>query len=342
MKLRFTFFAVLLCQIAAAQITFSPEEEKIGVNKTAGVNTSGNKPFWLGTGNYPLIHLDSSQNHKVGIGVGYKSGPGITSPYTFSEHAKLHIRHEGGPGSSSQSQKGPHLLLDEATANGAASIRFRQSTLETSGPAGGETLVPGSRYWDLRGFANGALIWDDEFRLINSAVSNDLLRVGGNGKFTFSGDGITTLEIKSKADNLTSVISFGSVDSLNTGNIRHFNTEGVTQFETKGKVALALDNGFAKIGSDPLAPKVKTWLGTGEIADASGNLINFTGLPVDATKILDISVMLSRSITIEGIGTFEQTYKLYNVSILNNIVTVGPAGNDEIGEQVRVFVVYME
>ncbi|MGR3809767.1 hypothetical protein [Jiulongibacter sp. NS-SX5] len=339
MKLRFTFFAVLLCQIAAAQITFSPEEEKIGVNKTAGVNTSGNKPFWLGTGNYPLIHLDSSQNHKVGIGVGYKSGPGITSPYTFSEHAKLHIRHEGGPGSSLQSQKGPHLLLDEATANGAASIRFRQSTLENSGPAGGETLVPGSRYWDLRGFANGANTDEDEFRLINSGSDRDILNIRGSGKFTLTGKGFTMMEIKAPTTMPLATLEFGTVDSLNSGRIMHFTDAGLMQFQTNNQVGLALEDGYAKIGSDSEAPKIKTWLGTATIADTTGYLTDFVGLPANPDKILDISVMLSYS----TIGSLTYAQKYYDIKIyFRNEVTIGAAPQEHVGKTVKIYVTYTE
>lgn len=322
-----------------AQIQTLPEEITglTTPKKQARMNTYSNKPFWIGTGGYPHIHFDSSDNHKIGIGVGHKSGGTVLSPLKFTEHAKVHIRHEGGSGSEFQNQKGPHLLLDEATSEYPAVVRFRQSTLETTGPGGGgaEIMTPGDRYWDIRGFANGATPSSDAFRIINSGLSEDMVNIDGNGDFKFEGVGNPRIQLKGPATAGFIGLELGvSGVGANGGKIWYYPINDEIQIFSGSDRTLSINNGFVKLGSNSSAPKIKTWLGTVTTSTTAGVGLNYGFLPATEDKILAISCMIT--------GADGVTGQIYAFSIDGTTISFESLGSNYLGKEIRMFVTYTE
>ncbi|SOE23864.1 hypothetical protein SAMN06298216_4241 [Spirosomataceae bacterium TFI 002] len=298
-------------------------------NRQAKIKSSDNKPFWIGTGGHAHIHLDSSSNHKVGIGVGVNSTSNPAAPIGFTEHAKLHIRHKGGVGSQLQASKGPHLLLDEATANRSAILRFRQSTIE-SDEDGLNQMVPGARYWDIRGFANSTnpvVPWGDELLFINSGLELPVLSIAGtgaiginkqvperslhvNGGALIQNDLFADSKLEIKASSFA-ILELGEKGSnLGYGEIKYeigsdamiFNTDG-GDFGIKikdNKLAVGgntsfnptstLDvHGYSQLGES--APKIKMEELSIVMPPANSVAQSYT-LPVDASKILNLVVVV--------------------------------------------------
>lgn len=316
---------------ATAQIEIRPAGS-LGFDPfTANINGEKNKPFWIGVGSHPHIYLDSSANHKVGIGSAIKAPLGT---FKHNYHAKLHVRHIGGPGSNFNTQAGPHLLLDEATSASPSVLRFRQSTTTTSGVGAfaEETLVIGSRYWDIRGFANSSSTTaeglGDFLDFINSGsltpepilslrggtgrvginTDNPLsrLHVIGDGRFspTSNGEANVILDglinsIKMGSSGQQGIISYETVSHgmrFSTDN----NLEGMRLSDNKLKVGshatpeATLDvDGFSILGDSPSAPKIKTWYGEAYLPANLNAVSNHNILPVQGNKILSCQVMVS-------------------------------------------------
>ncbi|SOE23865.1 hypothetical protein SAMN06298216_4242 [Spirosomataceae bacterium TFI 002] len=331
-------FLIFCTSEVFSQVYVGPEEiiSPAMPKKQAKLTSSNNKPYWIGVGGYPHIHLDSSSNHKIGIGVGHKSGNTFLHQTIFTEHAKVHIRHEGGPGSDFQNQKGPHLLLDESTADNPAVIRFRQSTLETTPTSGGaEKMTPGLRHWDIRAFANGESLGQDEFRILNSGATEDLVNIDGDGQFTFTGEGNTLMELKGPAssDNLIK-FEFGKAGSTNGGKIWYNPINNRIQFLTGSKRSLELDDGLVKIGSDVKAPKIKTWFETVTTSTTAGVGLNYAFLPAPEDKILSVSCMIT--------GEDGVTGQIYAFSIDGTTISFESFGSNYLGKEIRMFVTYTE
>jgi hypothetical protein len=313
------------------QIQIDPETSSVDPlpNRQAKIKSSDNKPYWIGTGGYPHFHLDSSGNHKVGIGVGFKSTNTPFSPLSFTEHAKVHIRHEGGTGNLKQGSKGPQLLLDESTADHSAVLRFRQSTIATDGEGFNE-IIPGARYWDIRGFANSTspvIPWGDELLFINSALINPVLSIAGTGAIGVNkqvpertlhvnGNSLiqsedfpnTTFEIKS---NENSLLQFGEVGlTTGFGEIKYETESDAMTISTNGgefgvkikdnKLAVggstsfnptsALDvHGYTQLGES--APKIKMETLNIVFPGSNNAALNYT-LPVDASKIIHLEIIV--------------------------------------------------
>lgn len=345
-KISYLFTFLLISSTVFGQIEIVPEKSTITpIKNQARIRSSENKPFWIGTGGSPTIHFDSSENHKIGIGVGHKSGGAAFSPTIFTEHAKVHIRHEGGPGSEFQNQKGPHLLLDEATAINPAVIRFRQSTLETSPTsAGAETMTPGARYWDIRGFANGSNPGNDEFRILNSGAAEDLLKISGYGDFTFSASN-PLLELKGSSTSLYPHLSleFGVSGQSNTGKIRYTTDGEVFEFYSGNVKTMTLDNGYVGIGSDVEAPKIKTFFRTINMAIAGGVTTNMTGLPATEGKILSVDIMITNTngIVVGADSKIDDSEFLWSINGTTlSLITTALNSSLIFGRTARVFITY--
>jgi hypothetical protein len=323
--------SLLVSNVSLAQIQIEPEEPYVqsADQFQAHINTIKKKPFYLGTGFYPSFHLDSSSQNKIGIGVGYRYSTILPSPWVFEEHAKLHIRHRSGLGNTATSQRGPHLVLDESTADNPAILRFRQSTIETVGDL--NVLQPGLQYWDIRGFANANLAepgWGDELLFINSAIAVPVLSLTGYSwvginkqvperTLHVNGDGLFQNELLSKSTVLirgvnTSSVQFGESGSTSGfGEINYDMASDAMSFLTNNgdfglkimdnKVAIggavsfnpsaSLDvHGFTSLGEN--APKIKM-VELSFIMPAANSVTEaFDILPVDASKILHLSIIV--------------------------------------------------
>ena len=323
------------------------------------------EPYWIGA-KRPQFHFDTSANAKVGLGAHFALNQLPISETVFFEHAKLHIRHEGGPGSESQNQKGPHLLLDEATADNAAVIRFRQSTIgpELMGTTN-NTLKIGARSWDLRGFANGNTLASDEFRLINSGAQEDLITIDGDGNFKLSGESNTRLEIKGPGDNQPVKLEFGEVGTVaNSGRIWYNTGTGVMQVFSEGAASLTIDNGRVGIGSEnpgdsklyvdgystlgdhTAAPKIKTWYGQAFLPSSHDGSTNHNILPVAEGRILDVSIMVTND---NGVvvpeASIEETGSYFYYTIDGTTIslkTTTTTSSLVLGRLARIFVTYTD
>lgn len=333
-----------------AQVEIVPEKNSplVGLRNQAFISSENAKPYWIGIGNNPIIHLDSSENYKVGIGTNYKKQGLIFTPWSFVERAKVHIRHEGGSGEF-QNQKGPHLLLDEATADRSAAIRFRQSTiLESSSPGGAlYTYEPGARYWDVLGFANGVNTSFDNFRIKNSGNPHDLFELNGTGNMFLRGEGSTKLALLSS--NTTGVIrvDMGETTGVPKGQIAYSLSTNHMEFKTNTATALELsDDGFVSIGSDAAAPNIKTWYGTITLSSTAGVTTNIL-LPSGLNKsdVLSIKVMVTNTLgnVVEAnndISDCALSWTLNNNTL--SLKTDNIFSSLILGRQARVFVIYKD
>ncbi|MCP9768331.1 hypothetical protein EGI22_10435 [Lacihabitans sp. LS3-19] len=277
-----------------------------------------------------MIHFDSSQYNKVGIGVGFKEENTNSSPYLFEEHAKLHIRHIGGTGSNVTNQKGPHLLLDEATADRVAVIRFRQSTIETN-ELGKNSLVPGARYWDIRGFANSTSPippWGDEMLFVNSGLDVPVLSLAGTASVGINkqvpestlhvnGDALIQNEISPISTLIVRGTSTSSIELGESGQTTGYgeisydmDSDALSIWTNKDKFGLKMkDNkvaiggnssfnpnstldvhGFTNLGEN--SPKIKTELLNIIMPSAASATSVYSILPVDASKIIRIEIIV--------------------------------------------------
>jgi hypothetical protein len=181
LKSSFGGLLLLLAVEVNAQIEISPASQ-IALNyQPAAIKTLGKRPFWIGVDNLPNIYLDSSQTKKIGLSTFYRgSSP---SSMIFFNHAKFHIRHDASLSNNNEG-RGPHLLLDEASLENAAVLRFRQSVILNSNPLfplGEQMLTVSPRFWDVRGFANGTTKSQDWLRFVNSD-HGAILTITGDGK----------------------------------------------------------------------------------------------------------------------------------------------------------------
>lgn len=351
-----------------AQIEINPEN-KTSIPESEAHIKSDNIPFWLGAG-IPQFHFDTSSNAKVGLGAWHKKNSTLLSPTEYFEHAKLHIRHEGGPGSNFQNQKGPHLLLDESTSDNPAVLRFRQSTITTdSSPTGEKSVTPGARSWDLRGFANGASLGGDEFRLTNSGAAQDLVHISGNGDFTLSGDGNTRLEIKGPSDNQPTKLELGAVgESSNGGRLWYNSSTGEMQVFADGAVALTLDagnvgigsvnpgssklyvDGYSTLGDHANTPKIKTWYDTANLPSDYNSVTNHNILPVRAARILSISILVTNDDgQVVPPNFFEESFDSYYYYTLDGTIisfytddSFDVSSQKVLGKTARIFVTYTD
>jgi hypothetical protein len=366
-KLTLLLAGIFIYSLSNAQIQILPEiVQSVVSNKQANISSSG-KPYWIGTSGSPHMHLDSGLHHKIGIGVGHKSGNFPTSPIKFEEHAKVHIRHAGGPSSTETAQKGPHLLLDEATSDRSAVIRFRQSTLELSGTFGDiETITPGARYWDVRGFGNSSILGGDEFRIVNSGATEDLLKIDGDGDFKFSGEGSTRLQIKGPADNNPVKLEFGQVgEASNRGRIWYNNATNVMQVFSDGAASLTIDDGrvgigsvnpgtsklyvdgYTTLGDHAQAPKIKTWLGTANLPTSHNSQTNHNILPVSKERILSCNIMVTNDegyVVCQNVAYIASSYFFYKIDGTTISLFTGDNYDSSrvIGESARIFVTYTD
>lgn len=322
-KCFFIFFLLLFSFGLSAQISIQPEEPLLNeAIRSARINSSNNKPFWIGTGSYANINLDSSTYHKVGIGTQYDFNLGSRK---FVNHAKLHIRHIGSTGSEFNTQAGPHLLLDEGTSDRSAVVRFRQSIIEDADPIKPgiqETITPGARYWDIRGFANSdnpSPGLGDFLNFVHSGQTEPVMSLrGGSGrvgigtenplnKLHVAGDARIKPESGSDAilylDALFGAIhmgfsgSAGKIINNEVSNSMLFYTDD-DQFAmhlSTGKVKLGSDgtpsstlhvDGFTKLGDN--APKIKMFEITGTLASLENTEIFEIGLPFSQTQLIGI------------------------------------------------------
>lgn len=325
------------------------------------------EPYWIGA-KRPQFHFDTSANAKVGLGTHFPLNQLPISETVFFEHAKLHVRHEGGPGSEFQSQKGPHLLLDEATADNAAVIRFRQSEVE-AGMGITNELTLGARSWDLRGFANGSTLASDEFRLVNSGAQEDLITIDGDGNFKLSGEGNTRLEIKGPSDNQPVKLEFGEVGmAANSGRIWYNTSTGVMQVFSNGVASLTIDegrvgigsenpgdsklyvDGYSRLGDHGNAPKIKTWYGQAFLPSNFNGVTNHNILPVNQSRILSVSIMVTND---EGLTVppnfFEESYDSYYYYTIDGTTislytddAIDVSSQDVLGKLARIFVTYTD
>lgn len=317
--------------VSSAQIEIMPAERGLnGSSSPAKINTSNSSPFWIGVGNKPSIHLDSSSFSKVGIGVNFRKF--ILFPNSgFEEHAKVHIRHAASLGNTME-EAGPQLLLDEATATNPAILRFRQSTL-LSNPPGIQTMQPGLRYWDIKAFANNSTSgFPDGFaewlRFEHPARPNAVLSMTGLGQVgintdnpqgifnvkglsIFENDGTgTDSEILLVASNTTK-INMGSLTQTSTnGSVEYNRPSGVMNVFTAGQQVIRLKDqkmalggaipfnptstlhvdGFSKLGKD--APKIKLFTFTMVVDARQLPHATYYTLPFTGDKILSISVSI--------------------------------------------------
>ncbi|KPM47680.1 hypothetical protein [Jiulongibacter sediminis] len=298
-----------------AQIQIQPDDvqelQEGDFDITAGINSTSNRPYWIGVSSYPHLYLGSGTHHKVGIGVGLPQHGYPGAPQHFDVHAKLHVRHDGGTGSDSPTVKGPHLLLDETNPSENAILRFRQSE-NISNLYNGSDISPGRSWWDLRGYANGSSLGQDEFRLINKDASEDLFNISGDGNFKFTGESITHFELKAHPGNNPIKLEFGEVGTVsNGGRLWYNNSNGVMQVFAGGAASLVLDagnvgvgsvnpgdsklyvDGYSTLGDHAQAPKIKTWYGEAYLPNSSNGVTNHSILPVDGGRILSCSVMVT-------------------------------------------------
>lgn len=390
-KILFVIGFTILSSSSYSQIQTSPEK-LLNVNfpwQQASITTSNNKPFWLGTGEVPSIHLDSNQHHKVGIGVGFKSHTNPLSAYIFEEHAKLHIRHEGGVANLNTSNKGPQLLLDEATADKSAILRFRQSTI-VSDETGNYSMLPGARYWDIRGFANSTnpvIPWGDELLFINSGLPDPIMTLAGNGALGINkqaperslhvnGDALIQNELGTKSTVLvrgtsTAALQLGQTNlTTGYGEISYDNASDAITINTNqndfglkiidNKVAIggssafnpssALDvHGFSSLGE--FAPKIKMQELSLTMPAANGVTTVYNILPVDASKILNIKIIVednevspSDFYTADGfVPGARFTYKMTGTSLIITTLGQDVALSAFIGgDTAKVFITFKE
>lgn len=192
LKLAFVFWLFGASYKVAGQIEFAPGGQILSNSFPAAIKTVENKPFWIGVGDLPNMYFDSSLNRKITIGAFHRGNAPFSRVYFH--HAKFHIRHNASLSNNNEG-RGPHLLLDEATLNNAAVLRFRQSLVQNANPLfplGEQTLTLGPRFWDIRGFANGDQKSQDWLRFVNSDHGS-VLSIMGDGKVGIN-------EIAPKAD----------------------------------------------------------------------------------------------------------------------------------------------
>ena len=328
----FVFISIFITFAASAQIeTNSSGNNGLGNPFTGSINGSNNRPFWIGVGGFAHIYLDSGSHHKVGIGTEVRA-PLFNKRHNF--HAKFHIRHTGGP-SNTNLGAGPHLLLDEATANSPAVIRFRQSTTTSTGSGGmlDETLVPGARYWDIRGFANGGEVGSDNLKFINSGSLNDVLSLTGEGELTLTADFNPQLIIKNTFSTSLKKIEFGEVGvTLNGGRIWYSNDN--MDFYANSKRSLKLNNdGYVTVGSHSKAPAIKTWFDTVTLSTAVG-ISSSLAMPTEKDDILSINIMYNKN---NGNAVELSNWELDNTTLFIDNTETGA-----VGKTVRVFVTFRE
>lgn len=278
-------------KFSVAQIELNPSGSKNGSTYSANLDGIGNRPYWLGVGGYPHIYLDSSVFHKVGLGTSLIA-PNSTRNHNY--HAKLHIRHSGGLVSNQNNSAGPHLLLDEATSNFPAVLRFRQSIISSTGigPTLNETLVPSARYWDIRGFANAINSNNDIMTFYNSGNSHDTFSLSANGEMTLTNSSSPKLVLKYNSYNNSSKIEFGEIgQSINEGRIWYVDRN--LEFYSNSIKGLSIGpHGHVSIGSDPLAPKIKTWLNTINLPLSPGMAV--LQLPTLGVNIISVNITVRK------------------------------------------------
>lgn len=344
MKNIFILFALLFTTWrASAQIEIKPAGSIVGVPFTGSINGENNKPFWLGVGGFAHIYLDSSTHHKIGIGTEIRA-PFFQKKHNF--HAKFHIRHAGGP-SNTNLGAGPHLLVDEATANSPAVIRFRQSTTTStgSGTTLDETLVSGARYWDIRGYANSNNPTfeglGDYLNFINSSSVHTAPILSLRG---FTGRiGVNTENPQSTlhviGDGRFSPVSSGNVqiilDGASTAEEARITYNGNTKamtLETDNNIqGLKIDDGFVTIGSHSHAPAIQTWFNTVSLSNTSGIVTTLT-MPAPQNDILSVNIMYNQN--------NNNVSELKNWVIDNTLLRIENTEPGAIGKNVRVFVTY--
>jgi hypothetical protein len=344
MKSILIFLASLIIAFSAtAQIEIKPAGSLAGVPFTASINGDNNKPFWLGVGNYAHIYLDSSENHKVGIGTAIRA-PFFNKRHNF--HAKFHIRHAGGP-SNTNLGAGPHLLLDEATSSSPAVIRFRQSTTTSTGSGSSldETLVPGARYWDIRGFASSTSTTleglGDYLNFINSSsvhASSILSLRGGTGRVGINTENpLSRLHVigdgrfsPTSTDDVQIILEGGVTGQ--EGRINYNGNQRAMTLKTDDDIqGLKIDNGFVTIGSHSLAPEIKTWFNTITLSSVVG-ISTVLPMPTEKDNILSINIMYNKN---NGNAVELSNWELDNTTLFIDNTETGA-----VGKTVRVFVTY--
>ncbi|HLO45259.1 MAG TPA: hypothetical protein VK175_13070 [Leadbetterella sp.] len=328
----FVFISIFITFAASAQIETNPSGNNgLGNPFTGSINGTNNKPFWIGVGGFAHIYLDSGAFHKVGIGTEVRA-PLFAKKHNF--HAKLHVRHDGGLGNGN-SGAGPHLLLDEATANSPAILRFRQSTTTSTGTGAtlDETLVSGVRYWDIRGFANGGSVSNDNLRFVNSGNNEDVISLTGDGKLTLTSPTSSKLILKTGfVPASTTGIEFGVVGDLSNGGGITYSNNSRMDFRSGGITSLRLNSlGYVEIGSDPKVPAIKTWFEDVTLSGTLGTVTTLT-MPAPQDEILSVNIMYNQN--------NNNVSELSNWVIDNTLLKIENTEPGAVGKTVRVFVMY--
>ncbi|AWV98754.1 hypothetical protein [Arcticibacterium luteifluviistationis] len=168
-------FGIILSLGVDAQVVMKPADA--GLQMFLG--TDNDRPAVFGVDNEAVMIIDPSYGN-IGVNTSFYTGNTLYYP----THAKFHIR-TTSTGSNDGSGQGPQLLLDESSTTGYARLRFRNSSLVTTGftQTGTEIneLQGFRRYWDVAAFGGGDSEGEDKLNFFHSGFGN-AMSIIGNGR----------------------------------------------------------------------------------------------------------------------------------------------------------------